>query len=178
MIILKTPPEIRDIHKNIILCCYIMYMNIISFMNVIDTTIRYQSTEPLSNLQAEKLHQGLDARIFIYNHDGHTVTEIRRDKQFATTMGTVKNDLGMHMNYTAAKYHEPVAQHNILTVKDCIRTIFHSLPFIMTPKLMVSKLTTIATNRLNWFSVNVIISHYYISNIIIHWILLDYENHY
>ena len=59
------------------------------------------------------------------------------------------DELDMHMNYMDAEEHEPVADHNNNMVRDCTISIFHSLPFIMTPNLMVSKLINIATKPLN-----------------------------
>ena len=45
-----------------------------NLMNSIGTTIKYRLTETLSNMQADKLYQGLDECIHVYNHSGHTVT--------------------------------------------------------------------------------------------------------
>ena len=59
------------------------------FMNVIDTTIKYHSTEPISNMNADKIYQILNTCICVYNHSGHTVTEIRCDQQFTTIMDTI-----------------------------------------------------------------------------------------
>ena len=59
------------------------------------------------------------------------------------------DELDMHMNYTAAEEHYPDDDHNNNMVRDCTRSIFHSLPFIMIPNLVVSKLTNIATKITN-----------------------------
>ena len=86
------------------------------FMNVIDTTIKYHSTEPISNMNADKIYQILNTCICVYNHSGHTVTEIRCDQKDSTIMGTMKDDLVLHMNHTAYIEHEPVSDHNNRTV--------------------------------------------------------------
>ena len=70
-------------------------------MNGINTTIKYCLIEPLSNMHTEKIFKALNACLYLYNHNGHTVTEIWRDKQFETIMDTVKDKLGVQINYTA-----------------------------------------------------------------------------
>ena len=65
-------------------------------------------------------------------------------------MDIVKDDPGVCMNYTAAGDHEPAADCNNLMFKDHIRSIFHSLPFIIIPKIMVIKITAIKNKCLNW----------------------------
>ena len=53
-------------------------------------------------MHADKLYQSLDACLRVYNHAGHTVTEIWCDQKFATIMDTFKHDLDLHMNYTSS----------------------------------------------------------------------------
>ena len=77
-----------------------MYLNVTPWMNGINTAIKYKWTEIISNLNVDKLYQGLDAHICIYNHAGQNVTEIRCDQQFESIMDTIKDDLGVNMNYT------------------------------------------------------------------------------
>ena len=55
---IEIPPDIREINKYIIFCFYIMYVNGMTFMNGIENTIKYRSTEPLSNMHTNKLYQG------------------------------------------------------------------------------------------------------------------------
>ena len=76
-------------------------------------------------------------------------------------MGTVKDDLGMHMNYTDSREHNLVADRNNRTINDLIRFNFYSLTFRMTPNIMVIKLTTIATKHLNWSPVKGGVSTYH-----------------
>ena len=73
---IERPPEIREIHTDIIFCIHIIYVNVMPFINGTETTINYRSIEPLSNMYADKLYQVLDACIHVYNHASHTVTEI------------------------------------------------------------------------------------------------------
>ena len=61
-------------------------------------------------------------------------------------MDTVKDGLGVHMNYTATGEHEPVSERNNHTFKDHIIPIYHYLPFRIIPKLTVSKTTTTSKN--------------------------------
>ena len=92
-------------------------------------------------------------------------------------MDTFKYYLGVHMNYIAAEEHEPVYGRNNCMVKYCIISIFHSLPFKIIPKIVVRKLTTIATKCLKSFPVKGGLSLYYSPHVIMHGSPLDYENH-
>ena len=51
---IEIPPEIREIHKYIIFCFYIMCVKGIHSMNGIYTKIKYRSREPLSNMKYDK----------------------------------------------------------------------------------------------------------------------------
>ena len=77
-----------------------MYLNVKPWTNGTNTAIKYKWTEIFSNLHVDKLYQGLDSRLCIYNHAGQNITEIRRDQQFESIMDTIKDDLGVNMNYT------------------------------------------------------------------------------
>ena len=98
---IEIPPEIREIHKDTLLCFDILYVSGMPFMNGIDAYIKHWLTKPLSNIHSDKLYQGLDSYLSIYNFAGHTVTEIQCDQQFATIINTAKDYLGVHMNWTA-----------------------------------------------------------------------------
>ena len=100
-------------------------------------------------MHSDNLYQFLDACICVYNHADNTVTEIWCYQQCTTIMDTVKDDLDVKMNYTAAREHNSVTNKDNNKVKDSTRSIFHSLPFRMIPKLMVSKLNIIATKLMN-----------------------------
>ena len=67
---IEMPPETREMHKYITFCFDIMYMNEITSVNSIETTIKKRVTEPLSNMYAEKLYQYLDVCVWVYNHAG------------------------------------------------------------------------------------------------------------
>ena len=64
-------------------------------------------------------------------------------------MDTVKDDLGVHITYTAAGEHESVAKSNNNMVKDCARSIFFYLLFKMIPNIMVIKITNISNQLIN-----------------------------
>ena len=55
----------------------------------------------------------------------------------STIIDTVKHNLGVHMNYKSAGDYEHVSECNNFMVINCIRSIFHSLTFRMTPNLIV-----------------------------------------
>ena len=174
---IEIPPKIREIQKDIFFCFDIMYLNGMPFMNGIDKTIKFHSKEPLSNMQAEKIYQGLDVCLHVYNHDVRTVTEIRCDQNIPNIMDAVHYELCVHMKYTYDVDHEPVADCNNLMFKDHIISIFHSLPFRTTPNIMVGKITTISTKLLIWFTVKGRVSPYYSPYSIIHVSPLDCKKH-
>ena len=59
------------------------------------------------------------------------------------------------MKYTDVRYHKPIADQHNQTVKDSIRSILYSLTYIIIPNIVVKKLTTIATKKLNLFLLRV-----------------------
>ena len=65
----------------------------------------------------------------------------------------------------------------LFMVKDHIISIFHYLPFTITPNIMVRKLTTITTNSLNWFPVKGRVSYHYFLFVSMHESPLNYEKH-
>ena len=62
----------------------------------------------------------------------------------------MKDDIGGQMNWNYDRENKHVDDWNNHTFKGCIRSIFHSLTFIIIPNFIVKKLTIIATRRLDW----------------------------
>jgi hypothetical protein len=81
------------------------------------------------------------------------------------------------MNYTSTGEHESVAERNNRTIQECIRAVFHSLPFKAIPKVMLMHLAMDVTKKLNFFPTKGGVSDYYSPYVIMSGRKLDYNKH-
>ena len=93
-------------------------------------------------------------------------------------MNPVKDDMGITMDYCAAKQHVPEAERNNRVIKERTRVGYHRLPYKNTPKVMIEVLVLDSTGKLNMFPAKGGISTYYSPHAIITKEVLNYKKHF
>ena len=81
-------------------------------MTSITRDLHYRTAQPIPSRTAKALYDGLDAIFRMYNSRGFNISKIYADKEFETLMETVKDDLGVTMQYSPSQAHVPEAERN------------------------------------------------------------------
>ena len=76
-------------------------------------------------------------------------------------MDRVKDDMDMHLNYTNAQDHVPVAERNNRMIKEAFRTALHRSGYKKIPCVMIEELALLSMDRLNWVLAKHGVSKYY-----------------
>ena len=92
-------------------------------------------------------------------------------------METVKDDLGVTMQYSPSQAHVPEAERNNRVLKERIRATYHRLPFKALPIKVMKLLVMETARKLNYFPNQCGISQYYSPRQILHKESLDYDRH-
>jgi hypothetical protein len=92
-------------------------------------------------------------------------------------MEKVKDDLGVHVNFTNALDHVPEAERNNRTIKERVRAAHHRLPYKALLRQLIRYLVTTQASQLNLFPAKGGISPYYSPRTILGLPILDYEKH-
>ena len=79
------------------------------------------------------------------------VKQINCDQEFQPIMDLTKEEMDIKMNYTPAQAHTPRAERNNCVLQECIRAMFHWLPYKVIPKIMCQAAGMIAAHQLNLF---------------------------
>ena len=143
---IEMPPELYEDRPDWELCMDLMFVNGMPFMTSITRNLYYRTAQPIPSRTAKALYDGLDAIFRMYNSRGFNISKIYADKEFETLMETVKDDLGVTMQYSPSQAHVPEAERNNRVLKERIRATYHRLPFKALP-IKVMKLLVMETAR-------------------------------
>ena len=174
---IEIPPELIEKNQNLIYALDLMYVNNMPMMTGIDRSIRFRTLVPLKNREAKELYRGIDNVFRCYNKAGFRIGSIHCDGEFKPLMDSVKDELGIDMNYTARGEHVPEAERNNRTIAERIRAAYHNLPYKAIPKLMLKYLAMECTHQLNLFPAKGGVSPYYSPHMIITGTNWDYNKH-
>ena len=103
---------------------------------------------PVKSKKHADYFEALDTILQTYNKGGFKIAKIEWDSEYRAMMNKVSDQLDVEMNYTNAQDHVPLAERNNHTIKENIRTALHNLPFNDIPKVMLSALAGLCTERL------------------------------
>jgi hypothetical protein len=92
-------------------------------------------------------------------------------------MDKVKDDLGVHMNFTYALDHVPEAERNNRAIKERVWAAYHQLPYKALPRQIIRYLVQTQASQLNLFPAKGGISPYYSPRTILGLPTLDYIKH-
>ena len=90
------------------------------------------------------------------------------DGEFRTLFDPIKDELGIHMEYSGPQAHVPEAERNNRTLKERIRATYHRLPYKAIPKTIMKTLVTESAQKMNYFPAKHGISKYFSPRMIVH----------
>lgn len=144
------PPELIQIHKNVLLTIDVMFVNSHPFFVSISRNIKFTTIQALPNRTHDSLMIALKAILGIYNKAGFHIQTVLADGEFEHLRPACV-DAGIHLNTTSANEHVIDIERQIRVLKERARAIWTSLPFRSWPKRMIYELMAFVVFWLNSF---------------------------
>jgi Reverse transcriptase (RNA-dependent DNA polymerase)/Zinc knuckle len=148
--ILPVPRDILSLYRAVTLCVDIMYVNKLPFLVTISRHIKFATIELLSNRQEGTIGKSITGVMQLYGSRGFLVTMAHADGEFEGIRGQLASN-GSGLNICSADEHVPEVERFIRTVKERARCMYHSVPFLRLPALMIKELVTACVFWLNMF---------------------------
>ena len=111
-----------------------------AIINVVDRKIKYKSLEWLGTfkkLSDKQLVVGLDNLIHNFERQGIKITYLHLDDKFKFLQRKGEKRWGLKINLSSLDEHVPDARRNNQTLQDCVRVLYHRLPFKFLPRTMI-----------------------------------------
>ena len=140
------PTSIMKHHQRVTIAIDIMFINAIPFLITISHNLHFGTVEVLPNRQEATIKNKLRAVIHLYEQRGFRVTSIMADPEFEPLRAVFPQ-----LNTCGADEHIPEIERFIRTVKDRVRSVYHSLPYKYVPRLLLVHLAKAAVFWLNAF---------------------------
>ena len=140
------PTSIMKHHQQVTIAIDIMFINAIPFFITISRNLHFGTIEVLPNQQEATIKNKLWAVIHLYEQRGLQVTSIMADPEFEPLQAVFPS-----LNTCGADEHVPEIERFIRTVKDRVRSVYHSLPYKYIPRLLLVHLVKAAVFWLNAF---------------------------
>ena len=142
------------LHKNgtVTLDIDLFYVNRLGFLTSLSQNITFGTVQHVLDRKATTILNGVMAIIEHYLLRGFTVKVINADNEFEP----LRKDLikmGIATNITSANEHVPRIERRIRLIKERVRSIRHTLPYVTMPKSMVVDMVKFVVHWLNAFPV-------------------------
>ena len=128
----------------------IFYINKIGFLTSLSQCIIFGTVQHILNRKAMTISDALMAVIALYRHRGFIVKVVNADNEFEPIRQGLLTK-GISVNITSANEHVPTIERRIRLIKERVRSIRHTLPYVTMPKLMVVELVKFVVHWLNAF---------------------------
>ena len=137
-------------YTNTILDMDNFYVNGRPFFHTKSRKINFLSIMPLERRTMTEIIKGLTTIKDKYENRGFTITEYHGDNEFDTK--AMEDFVGDKvLNICAAREHNPFIERSIRTTKERARSIYHGLPYVQIPILMLNSLVRVAIHWRNQF---------------------------
>ena len=149
--IIPIPKKLLSLHKNVTLCADIFFMDKIAMFTTCSRALLFITTDFIKDKKLKETILPCIKRInSMYRNRGFNVQEIHADGEFSGLTKWTTN-MGITMNVTSANEHVPEIERLIRVIKEHIRSIMASLPFVYYPTLMKKHLFQHVVTWLNMF---------------------------
>ena len=140
------PTSIMKHQQQVTIAIDIMFINAIPFFMTISQNLHFGTVEVLPNRQEATIKNKLWGVIQLYEQCGFRLTSIMADPEFEPLRVA-----SPQLNTCGADEHVPEIKRFIRTVKDHVRSVYHSLPYKYIPRLLLVHLVKATVFWLNAF---------------------------
>ena len=148
--ITSVPQRILDKYKEVTICCYLMHINGIGFLNNISRHIMFATGIMIKNRKIENIADGITQVHKLYLQRGFKITHMHTDCDFEP-LRMEMTALGIKLNCSYKKEHAPETERFIRNVKERVRSARSTMPFKRTSKLMIVHLVASTLVWINEF---------------------------
>ena len=146
----EIPPSVLEKNKHMTLSIDIMYVNIIPFVTTISRNIKFTTAEAIQKRTTAQLVQLIKNVLPIYAQRGLQVDNTLLDGEFVP-LRTDLLTLGINPNFATHNEHVPKIERQHRMIKECARACHHSLPFKVSPRLMLVEMVNNCALWINMF---------------------------
>ena len=129
---IPVPPELKLIHKDVVLGIDIMFVNRIPFLVLTAETIGFNTVDHLGKRMTATVSKAVHNIISLYKRHVFNIIRINVDNEFSKLVSTCD----VPLNIISKKEHVPTIECNIRVVKERFRALRHTLPFSALPRLI------------------------------------------
>jgi Reverse transcriptase (RNA-dependent DNA polymerase) len=140
------PPELLSLHPDLTLCFDLFYVLGLGFSLSTSRSLRYLSCHHIANRSLPVLKDCIASDLSVYRSRGFRPVAIHADGEFHAVQTAFPD---VRFSICAVDDHVPEIERAIRTVKECIRTTIHGLPFGRLPRVLVKELAASAIRTLN-----------------------------
>ena len=131
------PPQIRNWHRNIILCIDICFACGMPFLHTISKNLQFRTIQFLESQSYKHILSQLYTVFNLYLARGFKITWVHGDGQFECIREAIRPTL---LHIAAPNQHIPQIERSIRTLKDDARSTINSLPYKKYTRLMMQTL--------------------------------------
>ena len=152
--ITSVPKTILDKYKEIKICCDLMHINGIVFLNTISRHIMFAIGSMTKNRKIENMANGITQVHKLYLQCGFKTTHMHTDCEFEPLRKEM-NALGINLNFASKKEHVPEIERFVRTVKERVRSARATMLFKQISKLIIRHLVVSAIFWINEFPLSI-----------------------
>ena len=116
----NAPKTILDKYKEVTICCDLMHINGIGFINTISRYIMFATGSMIKKRKVEHIADGITQVHKLCLQRGFNITNMHTDCEFEPLCKEM-TALGINLNCASKKEHVPKIERFIRTVKECVR---------------------------------------------------------
>jgi len=141
------PTFVRTHHNNVTLCVDLFFINGMAFFHTISRGLQFRTVHDVPNRKYKTLLSCFQDVENLYTSRGFVITNMHADLEFECLKQSI---LPVQLHLTSQGEHVPEVERSIRTLKDRCRTIIHSLPYKLYPRLLLRGLVYFACMSVNW----------------------------
>ena len=130
------PKTIIDKYKEVAICCDLIHINGIGFLNTISRNIMFSAGSLIKKRKIENISDGITQIHKLYLMHDFKITYMPADFEFEPLRNEM-TALGINLNCAPQKEHVPEIKLFVRTVKDCVRSARVTMPFKQISKLNI-----------------------------------------
>jgi hypothetical protein len=150
--IVKVQTELIKLHQNVKLAIDVFFINKHIFFTTISTKICFTTITHLTTHNKKMIWEALHLIYKMYLLRGFRIVVIKGDQEFASISDQVVTlPTTPSVDWAAAVQHCGLIEGNIRFVKEKVRSLRHSLPFVHVPAIMVIRMVLHIVKFVNGF---------------------------
>ena len=171
------PEELIYKNKDLELSIDTMHVNGLIFLTSISHELYFRTAQPIPSRNKKHYITCMKELLNIYRFGEFNIKTIHCDQEFKYILHEFAIENNINLICAPSQTHVPRAERNIRTIKERIRSLFHSLPYRGLPKTIMQYLVVQTTSTLNYFPARYGLSRYYSPRMILQKKLLNFNTH-